>query len=86
VSWTEDTKTASSGNRLVRIFDEETYGAARKALRAGEDLSGVASFADVVINHPGAYNGPWLKSELLATLVSLVVTYFAISFKLKVTA
>ena len=70
----------------MRIFDEDGYAAARKALRAGEDLSSVPSVADLVVNHPGAYNGPWLKSELLATLVSLVVAYFAVSFKLKVTA
>ncbi|XP_044257334.1 translocon-associated protein subunit delta-like [Tribolium madens] len=86
ISWTEDTKTARSGDKLVRVLDEDGFAAARKALRAGEDLSAVPSMADVVINYPGAYNGPWLKSELLATLVSLVVTYFAISFKLKVTA
>lgn len=77
---------ARSGDKVVRIFDEEGYTALRKALRAGEDPSSVASLADVVVNHPGAYDGPWLKSELLATLVSLVVAYFALSFKLKITS
>ncbi|RZC35843.1 TRAP-delta domain containing protein [Asbolus verrucosus] len=86
VSWTEDTKTARSGDKVVRIFDEDGYAALRKALRAGEGLASVQSLSDVVINHPGAYNGPWLQSELLATIISLIIAYFAISFKLKVTA
>lgn len=86
VSWTEDIKTARSGDKLIRVLDEDGFAAARKALRGGEDLSSVPSVADLSVYYPGAYNGPWLKSELLATIVSLVVSYFAISFKLKVTA
>lgn len=86
MSWTEDFKTVRSGNKNVRIFDEEGYAALRKAIRAGEPLSSVGSLADVTVNYPGVYNGPVLKSELFATIISLVVAYFAISFRLKVTA
>jgi len=86
VSWTEDTKTARSGDKVVRIFDEDGYTAFRKASRAGDDTSAIAPLIDVIVNHPGAFNGPWLKSEFLATIVSVVIAYVAISSKSKLSS
>ncbi|XP_019872776.1 translocon-associated protein subunit delta [Aethina tumida] len=84
VSWTEDPKTAKRGDRVVRLFDEDGYTALRKAIRAGEDVSSVSELANVVINHPGAYSGPWLRGEVVATIISIVIAYFAIVSKSKV--
>ncbi|XP_066155423.1 translocon-associated protein subunit delta [Euwallacea fornicatus] len=84
VSWTEDSKTAKKGQYNIRIFDEEGYAAIRKALRASEPISSVPEFFTVTINHSGAYNGPWLRSEFVAVIISLLVSYFAISTKAKI--
>ncbi|KAG5893631.1 hypothetical protein JTB14_015070 [Gonioctena quinquepunctata] len=84
VSWTEEPKTARRGERVLRIFDEDTYTVYRKASRAKEDVSSVPALFNVVVNHPGAFNGPWLKSEFIATILSLVVAYFAAVSRSKV--
>ncbi|XP_065156291.1 uncharacterized protein Tapdelta [Atheta coriaria] len=86
VSWTEDTKTARSGDRKVRIFTEDGYTAYRKAVRAGECTSSIESLTEIVVNHPGAFYGPWLKSEFLAIVMSIVVAYVAISSKSKLSS
>ncbi|CAH0562170.1 unnamed protein product [Brassicogethes aeneus] len=84
VSWTEEAKLAKRGDRVVRVFDEEGFTAVRKAIRAGEDASSVSELFNVVINHPGAYSGPWLQGEIVATIVSLVIAYFAVVSRSKV--
>lgn len=84
MSWTEEIKTARSGDKEIRIFDEEGYTLLRKAIRSDEDTSAVPSIFTVVLNHPGTYNGPWLKSEFVAVVISFVVAYFAISSRSKV--
>lgn len=83
MSWTEDIKTAKSGERSIRVFDEDGFTALRKAIRAGEDISTVSSLFNVAVSHPGAFNGPWLKSEFLAAALSLVIAYLAISSRSK---
>lgn len=55
----------------------------RKALRDGDDIGSVPSLVDVVINHPGAFTGPWLKSEFLAVVLSIVIAYVAITSRSK---
>lgn len=84
VSWIEEAKSARSGEKQIRLFDEDGYTAYRKAVRAGEDISTVSSLFSVAVNHPGAFSGPWLKSEFIATVVSLVIAYFAIASRSKV--
>nr|XP_023024242.1 translocon-associated protein subunit delta-like [Leptinotarsa decemlineata] len=84
VSWTEEPKTARKGERLLRLFNEDGYTAYRKAIRAKEDVSAVPALFTVVVNHPGAFNGPWLKSEFIATILSLVIAYFALVSRSKV--
>ncbi|KAJ8980384.1 hypothetical protein NQ317_009378 [Molorchus minor] len=54
ISWTEDLKTARTGNIELILFNENGYTTARKALRAGEDISAVPNFAKITINHPVA--------------------------------
>ncbi|KAJ8945610.1 hypothetical protein NQ314_009137 [Rhamnusium bicolor] len=84
VSWTEESKLARTGDKVIRLFDEDGYTTYRKALRAGEDVSTVPALFSVVVNHPGAFNGPWLKSEFIATAISLVIAYFALASRAKV--
>ncbi|XP_022910346.1 translocon-associated protein subunit delta [Onthophagus taurus] len=83
VSWTEVNASAKRGDRNIRIFDEDGYTAVRKALRNGEEISGITELFGVTINHPGAFNGPWLKSEFLAATLSLLVAYIAFSSRSK---
>nr|CAD7195006.1 unnamed protein product [Timema douglasi] len=61
VSWTEEVKKARSGDYNVNLFDDEGYAALRKAVRSGEDASTVKPLVTVVVNYPGAYQGPWLN-------------------------
>ncbi|XP_015585451.1 translocon-associated protein subunit delta [Cephus cinctus] len=86
VSWTEDIKKARSGDYSVKLYDEESYAAIRKAQRNGEDPSNVKPLAVVVLNNPGAYLGPWVNSELLAAVLAALVSYTAFSAKSKLLA
>nr|CAD7391964.1 unnamed protein product [Timema cristinae] len=73
VSWTEEVKKARSGDYNVNLFDDEGYAALRKAVRSGEDASTVKPLVTVVVNYPGAYQGPWVNSEFMAAVLSLLV-------------
>ena len=83
MSWTEELRKARSGDFIINLFDEEGYGALRKAMRSGEDLSGVRPLSSVVLNHPGAYQGPWVNSEFMAAALAIIVWYVAFSAKSK---
>lgn len=83
MSWTEDTKKASRGDYNIRLFDEDGYTAVRKAQRSGADVQSIAELASVVVSHPGAFNGPWVNSEILAASLSIIVAYVAFATKSK---
>lgn len=83
VSWTEDVKKARSGDYSVNLYDDEGYAALRKAARSGEDPSTVKSLVTIVVNYPGAYQGPWVNSEFMAAILSVLVWYLAFSAKSK---
>lgn len=86
VSWTEDVKKARSGDYSVSLYDEEGYAALRKAIRSGEDASTVKSLVTIVVTYPGAYQGPWVNSEFMAAILSVVVWYLAFSARSKLLA
>jgi translocon-associated protein subunit delta len=86
VSWTEDVKKARSGDYSVNLYDEEGYAALRKAVRSGEDPSSVKSLVTIVVNYPGAYQGPWVNSEFMAAILSVLVWYLAFSARSKLLA
>ncbi|XP_058791617.1 translocon-associated protein subunit delta [Phymastichus coffea] len=86
ISWTDDIKKARSGDYNVKLYDDESYSAIRKAIRNGEDPSSVKPLAVVVLNNPGVYTGPWINSELLATLLAAIVSYTAFTAKSKLVA
>lgn len=83
ISWTEDIKGARTGNIPVNLYDENGYAALKKAFRNNEDISGIPVFAQVSVNHPGIYSGPWLSCEFLAVGFSIAVAYAAIHFRTK---
>nr|QHO60784.1 ParSP80-like protein [Sergentomyia schwetzi] len=83
VSWNEEIKKARSGEYAVKLYDEEGYGALRKAQRSGED-SNAKPVATVVVRHPGTYTGPFFNSEILAAGLIAVVAYFAFSLRSKI--
>ncbi|KAK8756913.1 translocon-associated protein delta [Amblyomma americanum] len=86
VSWTEELNKAHSGDYLIRVYDEEGYGALRKAQRTGESLQGVTPLFTINVNHPGTYLGPWIQSEFVAGLAAALLWYFAYSAKAKLQA
>lgn len=83
MSWTEETLTSSRGSRYVRLFDEEGFGAVRKAQRSGGDYQSIPALATVNVYHSGAFSGPWINSEILAAVLAAAVAYIAFSTKSK---
>ncbi|XP_030385295.1 translocon-associated protein subunit delta [Scaptodrosophila lebanonensis] len=86
LSWVQDIKQGSSGNVVVRLFDEDGYANVRKAQRDGDKVSSVKSLLDITVSTKSAYKGPWVKAELLAAFLVGGVAYFAFSTKSKVQA
>ncbi|XP_058060700.1 translocon-associated protein subunit delta [Anopheles bellator] len=86
VSWNEEIKKASSGKYEIRLFDEESFAAVRKAQRAGEDTSSVKPLTTLAVHFPGAYKGPWINSEILATGLVGFVAYVAFMTRSKLVA
>lgn len=83
VSWTEEVKKARRGDYVIRLFDEEGFAAVRKAQRSGADVASIPALAEVTVNHAGAFNGPYVNSEILAAGLSILVAYVAFSTKSK---
>ncbi|XP_050027463.1 translocon-associated protein subunit delta isoform X1 [Dermacentor andersoni] len=83
VSWTEELSKAQSGDYLIRVYDEEGYGALRKAQRTGESTQGVTPLFTINVNHPGTYRGQWVQSEFVAVMAAALLWYFAYSAKAK---
>merc|ERR1711926_19651 len=86
VSWVEETQKASRGNFEIKIYTDEGYAAVRKAQRSGEDTLSIAPLGVVILNHPGAYNGPWINSEYAAAILAGAVLYYAYVTKSKLVA
>ncbi|TRY70963.1 hypothetical protein TCAL_11625 [Tigriopus californicus] len=86
VSWTESLKAAKKGDRPIRLYDEEGFAAVKRILERDEDPSSVKPLVQIEINYPGAYTGPWMKSEHLASLMIFLVFYLAYSSKNGLTA
>ncbi|CAH4034397.1 translocon-associated protein subunit delta [Pieris brassicae] len=80
VSWTEEPSKARSGVHEVRILDEEGFASLRRARRS-DPAAAVAPLLAIQLNHPGSYSGPWVNSEVLATVLSVIVAYTALRNK-----
>nr|XP_055045152.1 translocon-associated protein subunit delta [Misgurnus anguillicaudatus] len=81
VSWSVPHKQASSGTYQVKFFDEESYSVLRKAQRNNEDVDAIKPLFSVNVDHRGAWNGPWVSTEILAALIGILVYYLAYSTK-----
>lgn len=80
-SFTEDKK--KSGNRDVRLFDEEQFAAYRKAQRAGETPS-VKPLATINISFSSGFGSNFLiNSEFVVLSATLFVAYIAFQNRLK---
>lgn len=79
ISWSEEIKTSVSGERQIRLFDEEGYAAVRKAQRSGEKTEKIVPLALLTVNHPGTYGGSFINSEIFATIIIAGVAYLAFS-------
>merc|ERR1712130_521863 len=69
VSWTQEVRKASTGDRSVAL---------RKSRALGQ-ASTVSPLVTIVIPYPGSYSGPWLNSEHLAAALAAAVFYLAFS-------
>lgn len=86
VAWAEEVKNAKAGDYSVSIYDESGYSSMKRVMERGEDLSSVKPLVTIVVNHRGAYNGPWMNSEHMAAILSTIVLYLAYSSKAKLLA
>ncbi|XP_041968673.1 translocon-associated protein subunit delta [Aricia agestis] len=85
VSWTEEPAKARSGVHEVRILDEEGWASLRRARRS-DPAATVAPLLAIQLQHPGSYSGPWVNSEVLATVLSILIAYTALLNKTKILA
>lgn len=80
-SWTEDKK--KSGNREVKLYDEEQYAQWRKQQRAGETPS-VKPLATVQVKYNYSYAGNFfVSSEMVVLGLSFFAAYVAFQNRLK---
>jgi hypothetical protein len=79
-SWTEDKK--KSGNREVKLFDEEQYAQWRKQQRAGETPS-VKPLATVQVKYNSSFAVPFVSSEMIVLGLSFFAAYVAFQNRLK---
>ncbi|XP_053328466.1 translocon-associated protein subunit delta [Spea bombifrons] len=86
VSWSLEHKNARSGTYEVKFFDEESYSLLRKAQRNNEDISAIKPLFTVDVDHRGAWNGPWVSTEVLAGLIGILVYYTAYTAKSNIQA
>ncbi|XP_072493112.1 translocon-associated protein subunit delta-like [Notamacropus eugenii] len=86
VSWSLEHKNAHSGTYEVKFFDEESYSLLRKAQRSNEDVSAIRPLFTVRVDHRGAWNGPWVSTEVLAAMIGMMVYYMAFSAKSNIQA
>ncbi|XP_068104269.1 translocon-associated protein subunit delta-like [Hyperolius riggenbachi] len=86
VSWSLEHKNAHSGTYEVKFFDEESYSLLRKAQRNNEDISAIKPLFTVNVDHRGAWNGPWVSTEVLAALFGILVYYTAYTAKSNIQA
>uniref|UniRef100_A0A7N4P6T2 Translocon-associated protein subunit delta n=1 Tax=Sarcophilus harrisii TaxID=9305 RepID=A0A7N4P6T2_SARHA len=86
VSWSLEHRSAHSGTYEVKFFDEESYSLLRKAQRSNEDISAIKPLFTVSVDHRGAWNGPWVSTEVLAAMIGMVVYYMAFSAKSNIQA
>ncbi|KAH3880661.1 translocon-associated protein subunit delta-like [Dreissena polymorpha] len=77
VSFSDENKNLPSGTYEVKFYDEDGFANLRKAQRSGESSSSVKSLFSIEVNHPGVWKGPFVSSELVATLVALLVFFSA---------
>lgn len=51
MSWSEEHKSASTGDYTVKLYDAAGYSGMKKAQRAGESVEQVAPLASFTVNH-----------------------------------
>lgn len=80
-SFTEDKQ--KSGNREIRLFDEEQFASFRKAQRQGE-IPSVKPLATISIRFSRGFGSNlFISSELVVLSLSFAVAYIAFQNKLK---
>lgn len=80
-SWTEDRQ--KSGNREVRLFDEEQFAGYRKAQRAGETPK-IQPLATIQVKYSSSFGSNLIiSSEFVVTFASFVVAYIAFQNRMK---
>jgi len=76
---------SSSGSYSIPIYDEEGFAQLRKAQRGGDSAS-VKPLFSLEFYHSGPYKGPWIQTELVATLAAVILWWSAYTAKNKLTA
>uniref|UniRef100_A0A8C7U4C7 Translocon-associated protein subunit delta n=1 Tax=Oncorhynchus mykiss TaxID=8022 RepID=A0A8C7U4C7_ONCMY len=75
------TRGQDVGKYQVKFFDEESYSSLRKAQRNNEDSDSIQPLFSVNVDHRGAWNGPWVATEVMAVLIGILLYYLAFNAK-----
>ena len=90
VSWAEEISKASSGEKEIKVYDEEGYAALRKAQRKAEEtgsaVAPVEPMTRLSVYHAGLYKGPIFQVQVLAVSALVFVYYAAYNAKSKLVA
>ena len=86
IAWTEELKTAKTGDHEVNLYDEAGFSAMKRVIERGEFVSSVKPLVTIVVNYPGSYAGPWINSEHMAAMLAALVLYMAYSSRAKLLA
>ncbi|XP_074598000.1 translocon-associated protein delta isoform X2 [Brevipalpus obovatus] len=80
VSWVKPLDKSYSKTYEIKVYDEEGYSQLKRAQRSNTD-AGVNPLFKIDLRHPGTYKGPWLQSERVAAVASILVCYLAFKQK-----
>lgn len=90
VSWAEEVNKASSGEKEIKVYDEEGYAALRKAQRKAEEtgsaVAPVEPITKLTVYHPGLYKGPVMQVQVMAISALIFVYYSAYKEKCRLVA
>ena len=80
ISWTHKMNKASAQNFDIKIYDEEGISQLKRSQRKDSKIV-IEPLFKLSLLHPGTYRGPWFQTEFIATIVFIVVWWFADSYR-----
>lgn len=82
ISWTSELSKSYSNSYEIKVHDEEGLSNLKRAQRK-ESKEEVTPLFKINFSHPGTYRGPWFQTEMIASVISILVWWVAYTHKSK---